>query len=101
MASSIDTDSTVGLEDQEFDYIIVGGGTSGLVVASRLSEDPKKAILVLEAGTNRLEDPRLLILGLGLSVHGNPEFDWGFWSIPQVNLLFRYHYRLTGRYRSN
>ncbi|KAM5349281.1 hypothetical protein ACJ41O_005788 [Fusarium nematophilum] len=34
----------------EYDYIVVGGGTSGLVVANRLSEDPKKTVLVVEYG---------------------------------------------------
>ncbi|KAK1675845.1 GMC oxidoreductase [Colletotrichum godetiae] len=35
---------------EQYDYIVVGGGTSGLLVANRLSEDPKKTVLVVEYG---------------------------------------------------
>ncbi|KAK6852487.1 hypothetical protein PG995_011038 [Apiospora arundinis] len=35
---------------ESYDYIVIGGGTSGLVVANRLSEDPKKTVLVIEHG---------------------------------------------------
>lgn len=37
-----------------YDYVIVGGGTAGLVLASRLTEDPAISVAVLEAGENRL-----------------------------------------------
>ncbi|KAF9553677.1 hypothetical protein CPC08DRAFT_767336 [Agrocybe pediades] len=40
-----------------FDYIVIGGGTSGLTVATRLSEVSAKSVLVIEAGPKNLEDP--------------------------------------------
>lgn len=42
-----------------FDYIICGGGLTGLVVASRLSEDPEISVLVIENGHDDHEDPRV------------------------------------------
>ena len=42
-----------------FDYVIIGGGTAGLVLAGRLSEDPSKSVLVLEAGGAHLNDPMI------------------------------------------
>jgi choline dehydrogenase-like flavoprotein len=46
------------------DIVIIGGGTAGLVVASRLAQDPKHQIVVLEAGQDQTEDPRVLTPGL-------------------------------------
>lgn len=37
---------------QQYDYVIVGGGITGLIVANRLSEDKTKTILVIEGGDN-------------------------------------------------
>jgi choline dehydrogenase-like flavoprotein len=67
----------------EYDFIVIGGGTSGLVVAARLSEDPTAQVLVLEAGENHLEDPRINIPALWPSLLGT-ELDWNFTSVPQV-----------------
>ncbi|GFF38905.1 choline dehydrogenase [Aspergillus udagawae] len=93
----VDTDSAAGLDVAVFDFIIVGGGTSGLVVANRLTEDPNTSVLVLEAGTNRLTDPRILVPGLGPTTYGDPDFDWDFRSIPQEQLNGRQLLATKGR----
>ncbi|KIW13496.1 hypothetical protein PV08_08684 [Exophiala spinifera] len=49
-SGSNDTPSTLNCSEQQFDYVIVGGGLSGLVVANRLSENSKVSVLVLEFG---------------------------------------------------
>jgi choline dehydrogenase-like flavoprotein len=64
-----------------FDFIIIGGGTSGLVVAARLSEDPTIQVLVLEAGENHLENPQVNIPALWPSLLGT-ELDWRFCTTP-------------------
>lgn len=73
------------ITDDIFDYIIVGGGTAGLTVASRLSEDPAVEVLVIEAGPNNATDPLVLTPGLIPSMYGNPKYDWNFKSVPQVS----------------
>lgn len=55
----------------DYDFVIVGGGTSGLTVANRLSENIGFRILVLEAGNNHLDDPRVQIPGLCVQAQGS------------------------------
>lgn len=67
------------------DYIVIGGGTAGLVVASRLTEDPNVHVLVLEAGLNRADDPRINIPAFWTTLMGS-EADWQFKTLPQVSM---------------
>ncbi|KAK4174300.1 hypothetical protein QBC36DRAFT_218783 [Triangularia setosa] len=72
--------------DSRHDFIIVGGGTSGLVVAARLTEDPKTSVLVVEAGAEHTNDPRIRTPAFWLSVLGSPDFDWDYKTVPQKGL---------------
>ncbi len=69
----------------EFDYIIVGAGSAGCVLAARLSEDPKVSVAVLEAGG---DDSSLFIrMPTALSIPMNmPKYNWGFESQPEPGL---------------
>ncbi|KAK6851936.1 aryl-alcohol dehydrogenase [Apiospora arundinis] len=69
-----------------FDYIVVGGGTAGLVVASRLSEDEAVRVLVIEAGPDHGDDPTVSTPGAVVGQFGNPKYDWNFHSVPQPAL---------------
>jgi choline dehydrogenase len=68
-----------------FDYVIVGAGSAGCVLANRLSADPGTSVLLIESGgTNRgfwVDVP----LGIPF-LHGNPRFDWRYDSSPEPHL---------------
>ena len=58
---------------ESFDYVILGSGSAGSVLATRLSEDPDARVLVLEAGgTNK--DFRIYMPAANSLAFGNPKF---------------------------
>ncbi|KAF2007337.1 GMC oxidoreductase [Amniculicola lignicola CBS 123094] len=63
---------------KSFDYVICGGGTAGLVLAARLSEDPAVTVAVLEAGINRMGDVLIDGPNLFLQLFDKDDYDWRF-----------------------
>lgn len=68
----------------QYDYVIVGGGTAGLVLANRLSENPNVSVAVVEAGVHADADPRVATPGMFSALMGT-EHDWAFATEPQVS----------------
>ncbi|KAJ7764949.1 pyranose dehydrogenase [Mycena metata] len=73
------------LPSLKYDFVIVGGGTAGNVIASRLTENPHVSVLVLEAGpTNQgVLDAQVPFLSNGVSDTGSP-YSWNYTTIPQA-----------------
>jgi len=69
---------------ESFDYIVVGAGSSGCVVAARLSEDADSNVLLLEAGGR--DDHLYLKMPLAfLKAMPDPRFNWTYWTEPEPN----------------
>ncbi|KAJ6589232.1 hypothetical protein B0H19DRAFT_1058267 [Mycena capillaripes] len=62
--------------NRPFDYIVIGGGTAGLPVANRLSEDANIQVGVLEAGSFLENDDLIDVPGKLALSNGNPKYDW-------------------------
>jgi choline dehydrogenase len=81
---------------ESFDYVIVGGGTAGCVLANRLTADGRASVLVLEAGP---EDRYLWIhipIGYGKTMF-HPVYNWGFHTDPDPGMDGRRIYWPRGR----
>jgi choline dehydrogenase len=72
-------------ESHEVDFIIVGAGTAGCVLANRLSADPATQVLLIEAGGS--DSHPLLRMPVGfVRALGMPKFSWGYQSEPEPHL---------------
>ena len=80
---------------KKYDYIIIGAGSAGCVLANRLSEDPRNEVLLIEAG-NADKNPFIHIPGACGKLHRSKE-DWGFETEPQEHVLNRKIYLPRGK----
>ncbi len=82
---------------REFDYIIIGAGSAGCVLANRLSADPQVSVCLVEAGK---KDNSLLVrmpAGVGSLLKGENDYNWGFDTQPQAHMNDRRLYWPRGR----
>lgn len=72
------------MASEAFDFVIVGGGLSGLVLASRLSENRDTTVLVIESGKDLRDDPRVKIPAMWAMLIDDPDATWRLKTVPQV-----------------
>lgn len=83
--------------NKTYDYIVVGAGTAGCVLANRLSKNPDVSVLLIEAGgppesaPDNVNQPALWYTLLGSSI------DWGYQSVPQPGLNGRQTFEPRGK----
>ena len=81
---------------EKCDYLIVGSGAAGAIVAARLSENPDASVILLEAG-GKNNSLLLRVPGLGFAAANHPKFNWGFEAEPSPAMDNRKLIWLQGR----
>ena len=90
------TTSFGGPGNASFDYIIVGGGTSGLAIAASLAADPSLSVAVVEAGGfYEVDNGNISVIPGDCTFYSGtapsntqPLVDWGFDTVPQAVRLY-------------
>ena len=81
---------------ESYDYVIVGAGSAGCVLASRLTEDPEVSVLLVEAGPRDLSIFIHMPAALAYPL-ANDRFNWAYWSEPEPHMNERRMYCPRGR----
>ncbi len=76
------------MKQQDADYVVVGGGTAGCIIAARLSEDPNTRVVLLEAGPPD-RDIWIHIPAGYAQLSKSRRYDWGYATEPEPELLGR------------
>ncbi|OZA68333.1 MAG: choline dehydrogenase, partial [Sphingomonadales bacterium 39-62-4] len=84
------------MERLDFDYVIVGGGVAGCILANRLSADPNRRVLLLEAG-GKDTSPLIAAPGGLLPIMLSGAHAWRYMSAPQAHLDGRTLYLPRGK----
>lgn len=72
-------------DSEIYDYIVVGGGSAGCLLAARLSEDPKLSVMLIEAGPRDM-NPWLHVPSGFFKTINNPRYDWQYQTEPEPAL---------------
>jgi choline dehydrogenase len=84
------------METPEYDFVVIGAGSAGCVVANRLSADPKLQVALLEAGPPDRSFWIHLPIGYGKTMW-DPKVNWRFYTEPEPNMAGRKIYWPRGR----
>eukprot|EP01100_Stratorugosa_tubuloviscum_P013643 TRINITY_DN6973_c0_g1_i1.p1 TRINITY_DN6973_c0_g1~~TRINITY_DN6973_c0_g1_i1.p1 ORF type:complete len:652 (-),score=257.28 TRINITY_DN6973_c0_g1_i1:127-1986(-) len=79
-----------------FDFVIIGAGSAGAVLANRLSENPTVSVLLLEAGKKETESNVISVPAAAFDLQ-NTEFDWANRTEPEPNTNDRIHFWPSGK----
>ncbi|HUZ31906.1 MAG TPA: choline dehydrogenase [Xanthobacteraceae bacterium] len=83
------------MSGEDYDYVIVGAGSAGCVLANRLSAKPEVKVLLLEAGGS--DRSMYVRMPAGIANLTGPKFNWGYQTAPQAAMNGRRMYQPRGR----